>query len=504
MSEGEDKTKAKRSIWQHRGRRFITSANVLASVVLAAGVVAMLNYLSYRYYMRWDLSWRGFYSLSGKTVSLLENLDADVDIVAFIQHNHELHEDIANLLREYEYAADALESLGMSIHVVDPDRDLAWTRELAAQYEVQAPNVIVIESGGRRKYLSVTDLMDYDIKLSLSEGKATRQRVAFRGEQAISSAIQSVTQSTRPKVYFLLGHGERDTEDFGRVSGYSSVARLVRRDNVEVQSLVLAEAGKVPDDCSALVIAGPDRQLSRAEVELLAEYLERSGRMFLLVDPAMATGLEPLLQRWGAALGPHVVVGLTLTGRELVVTSYGKHPITQRLKNVTTMFYMPRSILPRKTDSAGDTGADRPRITVLAANTPDGWGETDLSQSPPRFDPSLDLPGPIPVAVAIERGPVEGIDVEIKPTRLVVIGDSDFVSNGSLSSGVGGNRDLFLSALNWLVEREELMAVAPKVPGELRLDMDRDQMRVAFLLVAAAPSALAALVGFAVWQRRRH
>jgi ABC-type uncharacterized transport system involved in gliding motility auxiliary subunit len=33
-------------------------------------------------------------------------------------------------------------------------------------------------------------------------------------------------------------------------------------------------------------------------------------------------------------------------------------------------------------------------------------------------------------------------------TRMVVFGDSDFVTNGYL--GIPGNRDLFLNAVNWL------------------------------------------------------
>jgi hypothetical protein len=195
-------------------------------------------------------------------------------------------------------------------------------------------------------------------------------------------------------------------------------------------------------------------------------------------------------------------VGLTLTGRELVVTEYGKHPIAKALSRVTTMFYMPRSILP--TAEAEGSTEDRPRVTALAGSTREGWGESDLSQSPPRFDAGVDRPGPVPVAVAVERGPVEGMDVQLRPTRMVIVGDSDFVSNGALAGGMGGNKDFFLSALNWLLEREELMAVAPKVPGELRLDMDPGRMRAAFLLIVAVPAGLAAVLGLIVWQRRKY
>ena len=52
--------------------------------------------------------------------------------------------------------------------------------------------------------------------------------------------------------------------------------------------------------------------------------------------------------------------------------------------------------------------------------------------------------------------------VPIIANRVVVIGDSDFVSNAALT---GGNSDFFMSALNWLLERAELMAIHEHLHG---------------------------------------
>ena len=58
---------------------------------------------------------------------------------------------------------------------------------------------------------------------------------------------------------------------------------------------------------------------------------------------------------------------------------------------------------------------------------------------------------------------------------MVVFGDSDFVSNGALA---GGDQDLFMSALNWLLDREELMAIAPKPIEEIKLSLTRKQLNI--------------------------
>jgi hypothetical protein len=203
---------------------------------------------------------------------------------------------------------------------------------------------------------------------------------------------------------------------------------------------------------------------------------------------------------WGVKLGTGVVAGLTLTGRELVINKFGAHAITQAFRNVSVMFYMPRPIL--KNDPAGgDT--DSGQVTVLASTGKEGWFESDLSQDPPRFDRGSDRVGPVSVAVAVEKGDGLGVDVELQPTRIVVIGDSYFISNAALKNGVGGNSDFFLASLNWLIERESLLRVAPRKPFELNPDMSRADWRKAFLIMVLMIPGLIALLGLIVWMVRR-
>lgn len=504
MTTNKPSKMARRGIWRRRGRRFATGLNVLISLLLLAAAVVMINYLSGNYYKRWNLTSRSYYHLSDKTVRLLASLKSPVDVVAFFQRNDKLYEDVRNLLKEYEYEASGSGPGGLNIEIVDPDRDLARTRELAREYGVEKPNVVVFHCAGRTKYVERKDLADYHY--ALNEGRSvSKKKVGFRGEQAFSSAIQSVAEEAKPVVYFLSGHGERSVSDFGELYGYSSLARAMGRDNIEVKTLLLAEQKGVPGDCSAIVIAGADRSLSRAEVDLLEDYLDRSGRLLVLLEPVVETGMEELLSKWGVKVARDVVVGLTLTGRDLVVKDYGKHDITRNLKGITAMFYLPRSVeLLDPVEKVSELPADRPHVFVLASTTPEGWAEYDLSESPARFDPEVDRRGPVSVAVAVEKGPVPGIDVEIRPTRIVVVGDSDFVSNNALASGVGGNLDFFLSSLNWLVEREALLAISPKVPGELRFEMSRKQWRLAFASIVIGVPLFVAFIGFLVRLARKH
>ena len=508
MTEGvrngmsDDGKAARGSVRRHRVRRFTTGLNVCVAVLLALVVTVMANILAYRYNLHWDLSWEGYYKLSDKTCSLLADLDAEVDVVAFFQSSHGLFEDVRNLLQEYEYEASKAGRLNLRVEVVDPDRDLARARDLTQKYDLDEANVVVFACGARKRYVEAKDIVDYD---ALARARGGSKIVAFKGEQVFSSAIQSVVRES-PVVYFLSGHGEHDLGEYSRQWGYSTIARIMRRENVDVQPLVVAERHGVPDNASAVVIAGPATTLAQFELDLLSDYLGRNGRLFVLIDKGAETGLDPLLKEWGVALASDAVVDprQSVTGRELIVTRYGDHAITRHFRKLITVFYMPRSVSPlTEGEGAARPLADRPRVSALVSTSSEGWAEADLEQNPPKFDAGVDVRGPVSVCMAVEKGPVSGIEVEIKPTRLVVVGDSYFVSNAALAKGGGGNIDFFMAVINWLVEREELMAISPRDPMELRVDMSRTQRRLAALVLGAAPLA-AAFLGFFVWLVRRY
>ena len=498
MANGSDTSK---TIWKHRGRRFATGLNVVVSLGLATAAVLILNVMAARYYVRHDVSRNQYYQLSAKSEQLMLDLQGTVRVVVFFQQGHRHYEDVKALLKEFDYTASQNPALDLTVELVDPDRDLSRVRALASDFDVEDPNVVVFDCDGRRQYVEVDDIVTYVTRVE--QNRIVKELVSFHGEQAFASAIHAVVQPEKPVVYFLAGHGERDVADYSPTTGYSMLARVLRRDNLDVRSLMPAAVGGIPDDCDVLVVAGPSKRLSREEVELLEDYLNRNGRALFLVDPYVTTGLDGLLEAWGIQLGRDVVVGMTLTGRELVVSNYGDHPITRNLRNVQTMFYLPRRLQPVAALNGGSHQADRPTVTILASNSAKGWAEADPEMRPPRFDEATDTRGPVALALASERGTVVGLDVEIKPTRLVVVGDSYFVSNASIKTGVGGNIDFFMSAVNWLLEREALMAISPRDPLRIELGLDRRRIRLLFLLAVMAVPAVVGLTGGMIWWKRR-
>lgn len=473
-----------------RLRRLALRANLLAVLLLACAIFGMVNYLSMRHYARAHWSRVLSSELSGKSRQVLESVPDDIRIVALLRPSNAAYRRATALLQEY-----AARSPNVSVEIVDPDRDMARTKQIASQYRLAGAECVVFEIGGRHQSVPAAEL----IEVSPSDADSEKSRRFFRGELLFSSAIYSLTQATRPVVHFIQGHGERSPVDFDRRTGYSRMAARLRDENLEVELLNLGETKTVPNQCALMIIAGPAQSFAPFEVALIRDYLARKGRLLLLLDARTNTGLESLLQEWGLLLGDDIVSDetRTLSGRELYITTYPAHPITKPLQNIASVLFLPRSLRQRLFSSGGD----KPMVSPLATSSEQGWAEFDPDDISVHFDPQVDIAGPVPVAVAIERGPVPGVHVQIRPTRLVVIGDSDFASNGGI---MGANADLFLNSVNWLLDREELLALSPTAYEELHLVMDARQLQQLFWIVVVVLPGMVAVLGFWVAWRRRH
>lgn len=483
-------------------RRVVTGTSVALALVLAALAAFFLNALSWRLPRSWELEVRARHQLSEKTHVMLEGLEGQVEVIAVVDPDARLFDEVRALLLEYQHAAQSLDGLKLQLEWVNPDRDISRTRRLADAYDLDSGNQVIFRSGENYRVLSVGDLARYEYELR--ESGLARQMVGFLGEQAFSSAILAVVSGKAPVVYFLTGHGERDIDDFSEDRGYSSLARAISQDHFDVRRLPIGDHGGIPDDCDILVIAGPRERLAEEEVSWISEYLlQRRGRVMLLLDSGVETGLEGLLEQWHVHAGKGYVTGRQIPGWDLVVNEYGDHAITRPLRNVTTAYVTPRPLYPLREAGTEVRAEDQVRLRVLARGDENSWVEREDAEQLAAFEDGVDEQGAVPVAIAGELGPTSP-DAQLDTTRLVVIGDSHFVSNAAISGGVGGNVTFFMSALNWLGDRDTLIAIAPNVPFALQMGLTRHQWRrISLFVIFILPGGVALFGGIVGYRRKR-
>ncbi len=126
-------------------------------------------------------------------------------------------------------------------------------------------------------------------------------------------------------------------------------------------------------------------------------------------------------------------------------------------------------------------------LTIMVASTLRPERVAGESAVDPERDIGPGLPSPV----------IEG---QAK-SRIVVIGDSDFATNSFFH--ILGNGNLFLNAVNYLAEQEDLIGVEPRTYDSPRVNLTNRQMKGTFLLSVVLIPALLALIGFAVWWRQR-
>ena len=128
-----------------------------AGVLLVAALVALLNYFGMKYYHRFDWTGTKIYSLSDKSLSILDGLDRDVTVTVFLQPGSELYDPTRELLERY-----AGRSSRVILRFVDPQRNLIEAQRLVDQFQLADLDVVIFEAGADRRVVDASSLADWD------------------------------------------------------------------------------------------------------------------------------------------------------------------------------------------------------------------------------------------------------------------------------------------------------------------------------------------------------
>jgi ABC-type uncharacterized transport system involved in gliding motility auxiliary subunit len=451
------------------------------SVLIVLGILVAINYIGSRQNKRWDLTVNQQFSLSDQTRNVLRKLDSPLQILVFDKEDG--FQRFKDKLREYEYTSNKV-----STEYVDPDKKPT----IASQNQIQQYGTILF------KY------------------KDRSERITTDAEQDITTAIIKVVQGQQKKVYFTQGHGEKDPTSAER-DGFKAIADALTRENYTVDKVVLAQSGSVPEDAAVVIVAGPKTDFFPGEIDAVKKYLDKAGKVLLMIDPPEKidspplTNLIALAHDWGMAVGNDIVVDVSGMGQLIgtdqsvpVAANYPSHPITQRFKYITA-FPFARSVTPVPGGVNGHTAQG------FVETSPRSWAEADikglLTTGKVSFsEAGGDKQGPITVAAAVSSPstaatPGASADAPKPETRVAVYGDSDFAGNAGL--GIQGNRDLFMNTVGWLSQQENLIAIRPKDADDRRVTMTAaQQTNVTWLSLLFIPAIIFGTGVYNWWRRR--
>ena len=334
-------------------KRIRYGSNTVVVIALIIGILVLVNYLSSRRFLRFDLTEDKRYTVTNATKRVIKNLDDIVTITAYFSTEpaevNRIRRDVRDVLDEYDAFSQKIK-----IKFIDPGEfDEAQKQELRFKGIPEMPiNVLQDDK-----------MVIANVYWALSVGYSGKEEVlpvvrsASNLEYELTSTILKVTTKEAKTIGFLTGHQEFDinapTQQFQHLRGLLDISG---KGQYNLSSVDLKAGEPVDTSVTTLVVAGPKQELSEREKYEIDQFIMRGGRAIFFIDPVtflqpqtvqatpLSTGLNDLLEHYGVKLGNNIVADLKFHGSVLTQSQQGfirleqQHPYPYFVKIIKNNF----------------------------------------------------------------------------------------------------------------------------------------------------------------------
>jgi ABC-type uncharacterized transport system involved in gliding motility auxiliary subunit len=480
-------------------RKLFLGGGTAAGILIFLAIVVAIQYIVLEHPKRWDLTRAGKHTLSTQSRKVLDTFGErklPIEVLAFYEAKDTGARDaVRDLLDQYRDVYGAF-----TYSFVDPDQN----RTLALQNKIDSYPSIVLKAGQKDERISTAD------------------------EETLTNALTKLLRAEVKKIYLVKGHGELPP-DSKEPDGLSTAKEQIEKQNYRVEEIVLLQTASIPEDATILMIAGPKTDPLDSELDLIRNYINRGGSIFVLLNPFKTPKLAAFLKDYGFETADDIVVdrmSRVFGGDYLmpVITTYINFPITKNF-NLASFFPEVRSV------RAAEKPIPNVTVQALALTSPVSWtiSEEQLKSGNANLDEKTGQKGPISVmAVSTHNVPsrnkepgngentakdstepstkadankAEENPVNTAKARIVVAGSSLLAANKYFK--LQGNGDLFMNSVSWLAEDENLIAIRPKSSRSQPIVLTGNES----LVILAVPVVLVPLswiiVGVVVYLYRR-
>jgi ABC-type uncharacterized transport system involved in gliding motility auxiliary subunit len=478
------------------GRQAKRGTVAVFSTLLVVGIIAMLYIFTLRTGIVIDMTQGERFTLSKETLEVIDaanrSVEARIRITGFYAPLQLRLQEIDNQYWElYNGATDKI-----TLEYIDPLAEPAKAAPYGA-YLTQGINVFVAfeDENGDLIFQSTIPVAGTRIQ-----------------ERDMTEAITRLLLRGRFKVYFESG---LDTLSAGDESaeGASIVNSLLRTNGIETNALNLAQladsGNPIPVDASAVIFARPKRQLTQAEIDIIDAYVQQGGSLFIFTDVILSP--DSFLQEdsvfnsylwdtFGLRALDYVVIDEASsqeTSTNLVSAAvYPGNPIGENMDiendpQSSTLFRLARPIEVDETPPVNNGS--------VILTSPFSWAESDVDRlirdNQREYNEGDDIQGPV-TTVAWANNKETG-------SKLVIVGDTDFMTNGQILSPQG-NSILFFDSIGWMTGFTEEVSFEPQILATglpiIFIDIQTIDL-IAFATLILMPGVML-VFAIAIWGRR--
>jgi len=488
------------------------SINTKSLLILV--VLVLINFVSFYYYFRIDLTEEGIYSLSDASKDILESLDETVTVSAYFTEDlppqlAKAKADFKDLLIEYNSTSRG----NVLYEFINPNADQA--AEARAFQEGIRPVIINAREKDQVKqqkvYLGAVIHMgdEKDIIPVVQPGSAM--------EYDLSASIKKLSIVEKPKIGWVQGHGEPGTAT--TMQANEELAILY-----DVEEINLQDPGIDLSIYKTIAILAPLDTIPEQDLMKLDGYLAKGGNIFVGINRvdgnmqqasgvSIETGLEQWLANKGIIVESSFIIdascgSVTVRQQQMgftfntnvpfpylpIITNFADHPITKGLESVIIPFVSP-------IDYTGDTSILYTPIARTSEKS--GYLTTPLTFEVNKKWSDQDFKFPNQVVAAIFSGAFVG-NVH---SNIIVISNGTFAINGEGQQAQQlqpDNVSLLVNSFDWLADETGLIDLRTKEVTTRPLDQVSDGKK-AFLrwLNFLLPIIVIIIYGILRYQGRR-
>lgn len=454
-----------------------SSGMILASVA----IVVVINLFIGQLPSTWtsiDLTSQKLYSLTDQTKEFVKNLEEDITIYVLVSED-EQDTILGQTLARYNDLSDHI-----TVEYVDP----TINPRFLSQYTSGSVTVnsLIVESSQRSKVIDYADIYES----SIDYYTYTTTTTGYDGEGQITSALDYVTSTDLPKLYFTTGHGE------GTLSSAFSAA--LTKANVEYDTINLMDYDAVPEDAVCLFINGAVNDFSEDDKDKVIDYLDNGGKVITVVGYS-----EDKLPNYEEILG---YMGLTLA-EGLVLEGDSNY-----------YYQVPFYLLPDVSYSTYTTGVygsyyiftpyaqglivpeeDTEEISynTFLSTTESAYSKVGLENATSYEKAEEDIDGPFAIGVEAEKVLEEG------SATMVVYSCSQIFTDSVSQQVAGANLTVFSNTVSAFIDNEVNVSIPSKAYEVSYLTINSARILLIALVTTVILPIGCLVAGFIIWFKRR-
>jgi hypothetical protein len=472
-------------------------------ILFAAALVVLLNLLFSLLTQRFpglsfDLTRAKLFKLSERTGEFIGNLQRDVYIYVLAREETFAGTSSYNAQANAVFKEFAKRSPRISLVYVDYVRNPGFVAAYPGLVMKHGDILVALagEDGGKHSLVKTEELFNY------ARGRQGELSIlSSRAEDAVYTAILSVTSEKPVRAAFVTGHAEYIMEDF---------ARILEKNNYETYPWNLTRGRIDPATDMAFIIA-PKEDFTPRELELLDEFLFNEGNygktLFYCADPSQPSleGIAVFLREWGVVADPGIVFETDETRVYnyqpfYAIADYAEEEYAGQLLTTAKPMLVPVSrplrllFDYRNNYSAKALLEFGPSAGVRSPGAPETFTADDAA-----------IRGPFPALVLCNYSMVNRETGRAdRVSHILAAGSAGILDTLAVDNPGFSNTEYLVNVLNRLSGREDIIPLRPKSFAGRGLNLPRLTVNILGLIFIFLIPAVILTAGLVVWVKRKH